>query len=174
MTIKNALQEQLLKAGLADEKQLQSAHKKNKSKKTGKPKQRDDLAAAYRARSRVEKQEQQEKARQAALKNANQKKIQQLIKSNTLNDENADFDYQFTAGTTIKKIYVTAEQKKGLTDGRLGITFLKGRRCLIPADVANEIRQLDPEKIVVLNTAGNYVITDVQFTDFVVPYDLVW
>ena len=174
MTIKNALQEQLLKAGLANEKQLQSAHKKNKSKKTGKPKQRDDLAAAYRARSRAEKQEQQEKARLAALKKANQKKIQQLIKSNTLNDENADFDYQFMAGTTIKKIYVTAEQKKGLTDGRLGITFLKGRRCLIPADVANEIRQLDPDKIVGLNTAESNDITDNQYADYEVPDDLDW
>ena len=97
-----------------------------------------------------------------------------MIKSNTLNDENAELDYQFTAGKTIKKIYVTAEQKQGLTEGRLGITFLKGRRCLIPADIAVEIQQLDPEKIVVLNTAGDKDKTDDPYADYEVPDDLLW
>ena len=60
-----------MKAGLANEKQLQKAHKKNQSKKTGKPKQRDNLAAAYHARENAERKERQEKARLAALKKAN-------------------------------------------------------------------------------------------------------
>ena len=174
MTIKNALQEQLLKAGLANEKQLQTAHKKNKSKKTGKPKQRHDLAAAYRARTQVERQEQQEKARLAALKKANQKKIQQLITDNTLNAENAEIGYQFTAGTTVKKIYVTDKQKTGLLEGSLGITFLKGRRCLIPAEIASQISELDPEKIVILNTVATQSETDDQYEDYAVPDDLTW
>lgn len=174
MTIKNALQEQLLKAGLANEKQLHSAHKKNKSRKTGKPKQRQDLAAAYRARSQAERKEQQEQARLAALKKANQKKVQQLIKTNTLNIEDAEIGYQFTAGTTVKKIYVSEEQKEGLAEGRLGITFLKGRRCLIPAEVAVQIMDLDPEKIVVLNTAVEQKTTDSEYDQYEVPDDLTW
>lgn len=173
MTIKNALQEQLLKAGLANEKQLQKAHKKNKSKKTGKPKQRDNLAAAYAARTKAERKEQQEQARLAALKKANQKKILQLIKDNTLNDDKAKLGYQFTAGNNIKKVYVTETQRKALIEGELAITFLKGRRCLITTEIAEQIQQLDPEKMVILNAAEKKDEND-PYADHEVPDDLSW
>ncbi len=173
MTIKNALQEQLLKAGLADEKQLQKAHRKNHSKKTGKPKQRDDLAAAYAARRKAEREEQKEKARLAAQKKSNQKKITKLIRENLLNDDNAELGYQFTAGKTIKKIYVTETQRKALIDGELAITFLKGRRCLISREIAEQIRALDPEKLVIINTPEEKDEND-PYAGYEVPDDLDW
>lgn len=163
-----------MKAGLANEKQLQKAHKKNQSKKTGKPKQRNNLAAAYHAREHAERKERQEKARLAALKKANQKKIQQLIKSNSQNDDNADIGYQFTVGTTIKKIYVTEEQRQALTDGSLAITFLKGRRCVIPTNIATEIQQLDPEKIVIMNKPDKKESEKDIYADYEIPDDLTW
>jgi len=173
LTFKNALQEQLLKAGLANEKQLHKAHKKNKSRRTGKPKQRDDLAAAYAARNKAERKEQQEKARLAALKKANQNKIIQLIKNNTLNDDKAGLGYQFTAGTNIKKIYVTETQRKALIEGKLAITFLKGRRCLIAKEIAEQIQLLDPKKMLILNTAEEKDQDD-PYADKEVPDDLSW
>lgn len=168
----NSLQEQLLKAGLATEESLQKAKtekKKNSSNITRKkkpkqskaaskqsPKQANEpnLADLYRQRNNLERKEREEETRKkqeaTRLKKQNRKKLRDLIGKNKQNVENAELRYNFVVGSTVKYVFVTEEQQKQLSDGTLAITFMDGKRCLIPPELKDEILALDPEKIVVI------------------------
>ncbi|MGV6859938.1 MAG: DUF2058 domain-containing protein [bacterium] len=180
--MKNALQEQLLKAGLATEKQINKANaakKKGKKQAPRKPKnqrkqEQSDLAAAYSARKKAEAAEHAEKQRLAALKKANKATIDALIRDNTLNKDKAELPYQFLVGTTIKKVYVTEEQKAKLLNGEIGIVFRKGQRCIIPKTIVDKILQLDPQKVVFINEPLETSAEEGDYAGFDVPDDLDW
>jgi uncharacterized protein YaiL (DUF2058 family) len=182
----NALQEQLLKAGLATKEQIEKAnqprrprkhHKKqsqNKSRHT-KPAHKKatdgmDLKDAFAARRREEQKEVAQKKADSARRKANKEKINQLIKKNALDTKGGEFEYQFIVGSSIKKIWVTEAQKLLLLEGKVGVTFLGSKRCLIPLSVIDEIRQLDPKKVISLASAENSPEED----EHIVPDDLVW
>lgn len=210
----NDLREQLLKAGLVTEQQVQKAKSDKKPPKSasskkkaaskphkGKPaksrppqaeknqptpakaqpeKSDDiDLAKAYSARAKEERRlkEEQEKAEREARqrRKENREKIRKLILENLQNDDKAEEPYNFQIGQNVKRVYVTATQKKQLAAGELGITFLEGKRCLIPEPIAREILALDAERIVFLadkdDTQGD---ENDPYKDFQVPDDLTW
>ncbi|HDP88337.1 MAG TPA: DUF2058 family protein [Thioalkalivibrio sp.] len=132
-----------------------------------------DLARAYRLRAEEERRarEAAEQARREAerLRRANRARIAELIREHAQNDASAEQSYHFTVGDKVKQVLVTPEQLQALADGLLAITFLDGRRCLIPAAVADEIQALDPGKLVIRHTPE----TDGAAADDV-PDDLVW
>jgi uncharacterized protein YaiL (DUF2058 family) len=185
--VKNALQEQLLKAGLATEDQLKKATAKprrppkNKTKHSKKPARKkpsnssDDLKRAYDARKKLEVDEKRNKEKLAAQRKANRKKIRVLITNNTLNKPDAEISYRFIVGQNIKNVHVTAEQQKQLLAAELAITFFDGKRCIIPRKIADEIAQLDPKKAVVIHSPQNEVKDGKdEYSTFEVPDDLQW
>ena len=165
-----SLSDQLLKAGLVTEdqiikatkkpksfkKELKKATKQNEVKPLKNKKADSDLAQFYKQRASLENTEKQEQLRKkqlaAKLKKETSKKINKLINDNLLNDEAADIRYNFIVGTTIKYVFVTKMQQQDLADGNIAITFHNGKRALVSANIAKEISQLNPEKIVILNT----------------------
>ncbi len=190
--MKNALQEQLLKAGLATEEQLTRATspKRKPPRKQGKGaggsanrqrqkgarkpgNQSSDLARAYAARQQAEREEAARKKRLKAQRKANRAKIRQLTLDNCLNVDDAELPFQFMVGTNIKNIYVTPDQRKQLLEGQLRITFQDGRRCLISTDIAAKIHELDPEKLIINPTEVEETI-DEAYAEFKVPDDLNW
>ena len=184
--MKNALQEQLLKAGLATEDQLakprQNRRKQSRPqnrKPAGKPKRKpkpqddSDLARAWAARQKAEREEAARKKRIKAQRKANRAKIRQLTLDNCLNADDAEIPFQFMVGSNIKNIYVTEAQRRQLLDGELRITFQDGRRCLIPAEVAARIHELDPEKLIIDPSAVEESADD-EYADYQVPDDLIW
>lgn len=160
----SSLSDQLLKAGLVTEDQVKKAAEKPKNVKKNcakpnnkKPKPRkepSDLAQFYKERATVERKDKQEALRKkqeaARIKKETNKKINKLISDNLLNDESAEIRYNFVVGTTIKYLYVTEEQQQKLADGKLAITFLGGKRSIIPFDIAQDILKLNPDKIVII------------------------
>lgn len=165
----SSLSDQLLKAGLVTEDQVKKAAEKpkkhkHKAKNTHKspPKNRtsnnkketSDLAQFYKQRASLEKTEKKEAARKkqeaARIKKETNDKINKLLSDNLVNDETAEIRYNFIVGTTIKYLFVNEEQQQKLADGELAISFLGGKRALIPVAVAKEITQLNPNKIVVI------------------------
>ena len=190
--MKNALQEQLLKAGLATEEQLTRAKsgkrkpprqtrkgsggnpRPSRQKSNRKPaSEHSDLAKAYAARQQAEREEAERKKRIKAQRKANRAKIRQLTLDNCLNVADADIPFQFMVGTNIKNIYVTEAQRKQLLDGQLQITFQDGKRCLITAGVAEQIHKLDPEKLII-KPAEVEEHVDESYAEFKVPDDLNW
>ncbi len=180
--MKNALQEQLLKAGLATEKQINKANAAiNKGKKQAprKPKnqrgkQESDLAKAYTARQKVEKEEHAEKQRLAAQKKAHKALIDALIRDNTQNRKEADIAHQFLVGSNIKRVFVTSDQKTQLQNGLLGIVFRKSARCIISREIADKILALDPNKTLFINALEDTLKTDDDYAEFEIPDDLDW
>ncbi len=184
----NSLRDQLLKAGLVSEEDVQKARSRKPASGKGKrrakaksrpPREKDDLAAAYAARQRQERQEKQEAERRqreaAAAKKALKGKLQALVKDNLLNDPTADIAYNFTVGEKVKRIYVTAEQQRKLMAGELAIAFLDGKRNLVPAHIGEKILQLDPERTVFRNASEDEASAeDDPYRDHPIPDDLMW
>jgi len=159
----SSLSDQLLKAGLVTEDQVKKSKEKPKRKiapkkqLVKKSKVRDeqsDLAKFYQERSKVENKEKQEETQRkkeaARIKKEMNKKINTLISDNLQNDDTAEIRYNFVVGTTIKYIFVTEKQQQELVEGKLAITFLGGKRSLIPVETAKEILKINPDKIVVI------------------------
>jgi len=167
----SSLSDQLLKAGLVTEEQVKKAAEKpkgykpnknnaNKSQQQKRPvatkakKENSDLAQFYKERASLERNEKQEAAKKkqevARLKKETNDKINKLITDNLLNDETAEIRYNFVVGTTIKYLFVNEEQQQKLADGELAISFLGGKRALIPTTIAKDITQLNPNKIVII------------------------
>ena len=164
----SSLSDQLLKAGLVTEEQVEKAtknsqrsHKQKKAVASKKPsankkpqvkKELTDLEKFYQERAKTERKEKQDairaKKEAARIKKETNKKINSLISQNLLNDEAADIRYNFVIGTTIKYLFVTEQQQQGLMEGKLAITFLGGKRSLIPVEIAQQILKLNPNKIV--------------------------
>ena len=164
----SSLSDQLLKAGLVTQEQVKKSQEKPKRKPVSKrkpvnktkPKQEpSDLAKFYQERSKVENKEKQEAAQKkkeaARIKKEMNQKINKLISENLLNNEAAEIRYNFVVGTTIKYIFVTEQQQQSLIDGNLAITFLGGKRSLIPIEVARSILEINPNKIVIIPTLLN-------------------
>lgn len=170
----SSLSDQLLKAGLVTEEQVQKAaekpkkrkpkakvknktHQNNKQKQThpAVKKENSDLAQFYKERASLERSEKQEAAKKkqeaARIKKETNDKINKLLSDNLVNDETAEIRYNFVVGTTIKYLFVNEEQQQKLADGELAISFLGGKRALIPTAIAKQITELNPNKIVVIS-----------------------
>ena len=167
----SSLSDQLLKAGLVTEDQVKKAAEKpkkvnksfQKKAKNSRPRKANqeasDLAQFYTQRATQEKNEKQEARRKKLeaqkLKKETNDKINKLISDSLLNDEAASIRYNFVVGTTIKYLFVTEEQQQKLADGEIAITFMGGKRSLIPAETAIQIRKLNPNKIVIVASDKN-------------------
>ena len=122
-----SLQEQLLKAGIVDQKKAKKIKQEKRKEAKSRPKgqsQIDESKEQVR-RNLVEKAERdrelnrQQQAR--AEKRAIEAQIIQLIKMNRVGRDSGDVAYQFTDGAKIKKIHVTAQLQNDLIRGRLAI-----------------------------------------------------
>lgn len=161
----SSLRDQLLQAGLVPTKKTarkiakkkkatplqQQQTKPQKKKKKAKP--TSDLAQFYQQRAtqeRTEKQEMERQRQQAAkLKKEQQRKIRQLINKHKRDNTQADIRYNFVVHTTIKYIFVTAEQQQELEQGKLAITFQAGQSCLISTEIGKELLTIAPKKLVI-------------------------
>ena len=169
-----SLQEQMLKAGLIDKKKLKKAGKTTKKSRT---QAKEAKAAVEENRvSQLEKDKALNRQRdEDALQKAFISQVKQLIEMNRLDRNNGDIGYNFTDGTTVKKIYVDKLMQKQLVNGRLAIArYLDGYE-VIPAAVADKIAMRDQESIVLNNVVDDSIVDeDDPYADFVIPDDLMW
>nr|WP_320017011.1 DUF2058 family protein [uncultured Desulfobacter sp.] len=152
-----SLQDQLLKAGIADKKQAKKANqekrvkrKKNKGKKkTPEPEinqtRQAQLAQAKLSRE-LNRQANQEKEKQEKLV-----QVKQLIEENHLDLSKYEAPYYFKVGKKIKKIYVNDDITQKLGRGQLAIVTLDSVYEIVPAKVARQIVDRDPDSLVVLH-----------------------
>ncbi|KJF84824.1 DUF2058 family protein [Photobacterium phosphoreum] len=171
---KLSLQEQMLKAGLIDKKKLKKAGKTTKKSRT----QAKEAKAAVEE-NRVSQLEKDKTLNRQRDEEAQQKafisQVKQLIEMNRLDRNHGDIGYNFTDGTTVKKIYVDKIIQTQLVNGRLAIArYLDGYE-VIPAAVADKIALRDQESIVLNNVVDESIVDeDDPYADFVIPDDLMW
>lgn len=177
----NSLQEQLLKAGLVSEHSLKQARtsKHKTSKQSGKRgPQVDETTRQAADRARAEKverdrelnrQRQEEAARKAA-----ENEIRQLIHTNRVVRDGGDLAYNFSDGSTLKRIYVNKEQHARLVSGRLAIVRQDAFYEVVPAETAERVRARDASLVLVFNQPAESSDGDDPYADYQVPDDLMW
>lgn len=180
----SSLQEQLLKAGLADAKQAKAVNKEKrrqaKAKKGHAAAASDDVKLAVRQatkekadRAKAMNAERDAKARHKAI-NA---QITQLVTVHQESRTNGDVSFNFADGKKIKKLLVTSRQQARLISGLLKIVKHGDTYSLLPAPIADKIAQRDTSRVI--NCRGNQEpeLTEEErdwYKGFEIPDDLDW
>lgn len=177
----NSLRDQLLKAGLVDKQKVKQAkHEKHKEAKQ----QRSGGVAADPGKQRAEQALNEKTARDRELnrqrkaeseRKALEAQIRQLIEANRLPKNDGDIAYNFTDGTKIRRLYITAATRQQLGSGQLAIVKLNGQYDIVPAAVAEKIRQRDAACVVAGHAPQAQRPEEADpYANYPVPDDLLW
>ncbi len=174
-----SLQDQLLKAGLANKKQAVRAKKakntKEKLKRTGKD-VGDEVTDAVE-KSRQEKlakdrelnEQKNHKAREAAI----QAQIVQLIELNEVTDR-GEIEFSFPEDKLIKTLSVNERQRDALVAGALAIVKLADSYKIVPRKTAEKIAERDEKIVLLCNAESEDEQVEDEYAEFKVPDDLMW
>jgi uncharacterized protein YaiL (DUF2058 family) len=154
-----SLQDQLLKAGLVDDKKAnkikKNKHKQIKKKHKNKIETTDEAKLAAQ-RAQAEKVERDRQLNQQTKEDAERKaiaaQVRQLVEMNRQSREDGDIDYSFTDGSLV----------------------LDQHYELIPTLVAEKIRMRDAGTQILSNQSTEIPDEDDPYADFKVPDDLMW
>lgn len=153
-----SLQEQLLKAGMVDKKQVKQAeHEKRvqnkKKKKYGAPDEDSAKVRLQQQKAELAKQHQKLNAEQnqQRQRNADRAAAKQLIKSSQIPIEDGDVVYRYVATGKIKQISVTQDVADKLSAGRLGLAMGDKDVVLIPAETVLKVLKRDENSILLYN-----------------------
>ena len=176
-----SLHEQLLKAGLVDKNKVkQAAHKQQQQKKVERRTGQESVDEARAAALELQRKN-ADKAREANAQRdaaANQKaivaQIAQLLNNNRQPKGNGDIAYNFTHGSKIERIYVSAAVRDHLTAGRLVIVVLNGVVELVPRVIADKTAERDANLVVRVKKQATQVEEDDPYAAYQIPDDLMW
>jgi uncharacterized protein YaiL (DUF2058 family) len=176
-----SMQEQLLKAGLVDKKKVklvnQDKSKQKKDERRSGTQSVDEarLAALETQRKNAERARELNAQRDAAAtQKAIMAQIAQMVQQNRQSKGAGDIAYNFTFGTKIERIYVSAAVQAHLMAGRLVIVCLGGSVELVPRVIADKIAERDSALVVRVNKASTDVDEDDPYAAYKVPDDLMW
>ena len=101
--------------------------------------------------------------------------VKQLVEKNRhhRNSDEDDTPFYFDNKGKIKKMYVSAQTHKLIIEKRLVVVNCNGEFELVPAEIAEKIRQRNPSLVIDLPDAQPTAEDD-PYADFQVPDDLVW
>jgi len=183
-SMNNPFQDQLLKAGLVNKKQVKKANQEkarsNKKQRQSKEKVVDEVkvkvhhdAQEKAKRDKALNQKKQEQAKNKAISS----EINQLITDNCIErDDNCDIQYNFEHRKKVNRIYVNTEMKQKIVLGKLGIARIDGRYELVPSTIAEKIRQRNEKRIIIFEKEQEDQQNDENdpYSDYQIPDDLTW
>ena len=177
-----SLRDQLLKAGLVNEKQAkQAAKQKQKQERLEKKGQveKDDSQRQAALQAYAEKQARDQELNRQQQQKAEQKartaQIKQLIETSRLPKLKTEDYYNFVDGKKVKRLAVNDALRDKLSRGSLAIVRYEGSYELIPRDAALKIKERDPQRIILLNEPKSQdVDPDDPYAAYQVPDDLMW
>jgi uncharacterized protein YaiL (DUF2058 family) len=176
-----SLQEQFLKAGLVNKnKAKQAQQEKSKQQKVERRTGEQSVDEAKAAALEVQRKN-AEKAREAnaqrdaaAAEKAILAQIAQMIQQNKQGKGNGDIAYNFTHGSKIERIFVSAAVQGHLVAGRLVIVCQGANVELVPRVIAEKIAERDASIVVQVKKASTTVEEDDPYAAFQIPDDLMW
>lgn len=176
-----SIRDQLLKAGLVNEKQAKQAGKQQQKQqrlvKKGQV-EKDDSQREAALKAQAEKlardqelnRQQKEKADQKALA----AQVKQLIESSRLPKLTTEDYYNFVDDKKVKRLSVNKLVRDKLSSGSLAIVRHGGGYEVIPREAALKIQERDPRRIVQLNTQTEAPDADDPYAAYQIPDDLMW
>lgn len=182
--MRNPLQEQLLKAGLAKKSQLDKVAREQNKNRVGKAAKKPDENRIDTRRLQAEHAERDRalEAQRKAQAHANELRAQvrQIIETHkvSLSGETA---YRFSDGELIRTLYVDAPLRAQLSRGQLVIVRHGDGYALLPRPAADKVRERDGSMIVLDHGSAATEASDVDgdaddahYRHFEVPDDLIW
>lgn len=180
-----SLRDQLLQAGLINEKQAKQAARQHGQQRREQERSPAAAAAAEKQRLEAEKAAAAKAARDAELNRVQQEKlaqkerraqIKQLIEQHRVAIPDGEDYYNFIDGKRIRRLPVTPALRAQLGSGVLQIVRSDGRYHFVPAAIAERIGERDPYAVVkaAVQPAASTPGEDDPYKDFVVPDDLMW
>lgn len=175
---KNALQAQLLKAGLVDSKKAKKLSKQAQhAKRTGDSAEIEVKKALAEAQAqkaekdRLLNQQRQQQLEEKMLK-AN---IIQMIKQHQLVDTAGDVTYQFVDTGKIKKLNLSQKLFDQIVAGHVVIAYSDDGYALLPRPLADRINSKMGGFIVVCNDKSEAELNeDDPYAAYAIPDDLMW
>lgn len=163
----DSLQDQLLKAGLADQKRLDQARKEKhrQSKQARGGKKRDPATRPKPTPEQLERA-----ARDRELEQQ-RKEVRRHRHSRTEGEDDSPFHFENKG--KIKRLYVSPETHQMISDGRLMIVNDNGVFELVPPAIAEKIRRRNPSLVIDLPEEKGPDADD-PYAEFQVPDDLMW
>jgi uncharacterized protein YaiL (DUF2058 family) len=172
-----SLREQLLAAGLGTKKQAKQADREHHQQRRDRsplpsPEQRatQQAAAAKAARDAELNQKQRDKAE----RKARAAEIRQLIEQNRVPRIESEEYFNFIDGKKIHRIHVNPETRARIHSGELAVVRYLSFHALVPAAIAEKIRERDEHAVVKLDLASKAVDENDPYKDYQVPDDLMW
>lgn len=141
--VKNALQAQLLKAGLVD-------NKKQKLSKQAQHEQRTGQGTEAELQAKIAKDQQEKVARDQALNEEKQRALDekalkaaviQMIGQHKIRDTDGDNVYQFIDDAKVKKLYINQQIYNALVSGSLVIAKDQESYAFLPKALADRINE---------------------------------
>jgi uncharacterized protein len=176
-----SLRDQLLKAGLVNEKQAKQAGKqqqkqqrlvhkgqveKDESQKLAAQQAMAEKAARDQELNRQQQEKIEQKARAAQIK--------QLIEASRLPKLSTEDYYNFVDDKKVKRLSVNSLMRNKLSSGSLAIVRHCGGYEVIPREAALKIQERDPQRVVLLNAPTEAPDADDPYAAYQVPDDLMW
>jgi hypothetical protein len=181
--MRSTIQDQLLKAGLVNEKAIKQAKKQQQSQQQKVAKNQrhieTDETKLLAQKALAEKAEQDrllnQKQNEQMLQRAITAQIRQLIESHRQNRGDGSVAYNFVDNKVIKKILVSQKVIDQIQFGQLAVVKLDEKYELIPTRAAEKIRERDANCVIICNAqqSGKQVDDD-PYADFKIPDDLMW
>ena len=175
---KNALQAQLLKAGLVDSKKAKQLGKQSQhAKRIGDPSDNEVKKALADAQAKkLEKDQKLNQEKQRILEEKTLKaNIIQMIKQHQISATDGDITYQFIDQSKVKKIYISQVIYDQIVAGHVVIARLEETYALLPRPLADRIDAKMTGFMVVSNTKSqDEVAEDDPYAAYIIPDDLMW
>lgn len=179
----NSFQDQFLKLGLVDKKQVNKSKKKQHKKKkqqAGKKEPVVDENALLVQREKEKKRARDQelnRQREAKLKKREQVgAAKQVVEQNRLEKDAKGVAYRFTDNKKIQRVFVCEEIAERLSKGVLAIVRIAQEYEVVPLDAALKIEKIGIGAFVYIaeNSAGDDTDPDDPYAEYKIPDDLVW
>ncbi|MGF7242621.1 uncharacterized protein YaiL (DUF2058 family) [Pseudomonas oryzihabitans] len=176
-----SLRDQLLKAGLVNEKQAKQAVKQKQKQtrmehrgQTEKDRSQE-LAVQQAQAEKLAKDQELNRAQEDKKKHkAEQAQIKQLIETSRLPKLSTEDYYNFVDDKKVKRLSVNVMMRDKLSKGSLAIVRYEGRYEVVPRATAERIQERDPKRVVLLNVQSGEPDPDDPYAAYQVPDDLMW
>lgn len=181
-----SLRDQLLQAGLVNEKQVKEAERQAQRKQYQGQKHQpraqrngptpQEIAATKQAEAKaVRDQELNRKQQEKAQRKALYAQIRELVSQNKIVRPDVEETYNFIDNGKVRRIRADAPLRERITNGTVMLVRCEGRYELVLPEIAEKIRERDPRAVVAQGqTSASAEVVDEAYKDFVVPDDLMW
>jgi len=177
-----SLQDQLLKAGLANKQSAKQARseKRKKNKAVRKNQEQADTSLQDTINAEKTQQAQRDLEKNQVIKaeldkKSAQGKVKQMIEQLHIKDFSGELEYNYVSQNKVKKLLLDEMTHNALVKGRLSICALNDTVYLLPSIAAEKIAEVDDSYILLMNDNEPVAVDeDDPYAEFQIPDDLMW